>query len=260
MRRWFIVGCVALLVGAIHMLAVSGAASARPQSFRDVAVNGLRWNGHRFHDVRGFTTWLRRHGTTYAAWTRRHPTLSFGLWQHVACPPRCAATLAGPRLRSWNPHTRCRPILTTVPRLIGSQRSPLGGATEAGGVFQPHLTGASRRALDLPCLTAGATPTFVEIRGVEITADLGSPPDGDRVFNVADPTRGDLPLVMRTIHLEISGTWRDAGAAPSTALPPLGSRVDVQGFVYWDPEHLDEQWHSFSGWELHPLAAWRLRP
>jgi hypothetical protein len=28
-------------------------------------------------------------------------------------------------------------------------------------------------------------------------------------------------------------------------------------FVYWDPEHTDEEWHSFSGWELHPLAAWR---
>jgi hypothetical protein len=95
---------------------------------------------------------------------------------------------------------------------------------------------------------------------VEITADLGSPPDPDRVFKVTDPTGRDLPLVMRTIHLEISGTWRDAGVAPPTALPPVGSRVDVQGFVYWDPGHTDEQWHSFSGCELHPLAAWRLRP
>jgi hypothetical protein len=141
--------------------------------------------------------------------------------------------------------------------VIGSRRSPLGGATEPGGVLQPHLTGASRRALDLPCLTRGATPTFVEIHGVQITADSGSPPDGDRVFNVTDPRRLDLSEPMRSMHLEIEGTWRAAGVAPSTVIPPLGSLVDVQGFVYWDAEHTDEQWHSFSGWELHPLAAWR---
>jgi hypothetical protein len=243
------------------MLAVFSAAPGRslaqPQSFRDVAVNGLHWRGHRFHDVRTFSTWLRGHGTTYAAWARRHPTLSLSLWQHVACPSRCAAVLAGPRLRAWNPYTRCLPILTTIPRLIGSRRSALGGATRGGGMLQPNLTGPSRRALNLPCFTGSATPTFVEIRGVQITADLGSPPDGDRVFNVTDQTRLDLTEPMRTIHLEISGTWRAAGVAPSTALPPVGARVDVQGFVYWDPQHTDEQWHSFSGWELHPLAAWR---
>src|SRR5438552_19173109 len=33
--------------------------------------------------------------------------------------------------------------------------------------------------------------------------------------------------------------------------------IDVQGFVYWDPDHLTVQWHSFSGWEIHPLTAWR---
>jgi hypothetical protein len=76
------------------MVAVSSAVPARPlapsQSFRDVAVNGLRWNGYRFHDVRSFSTRLRRRGTTYAA------------------------------------HTRCLPILMTIPRMIGSRRSPLG--------------------------------------------------------------------------------------------------------------------------------------
>jgi hypothetical protein len=243
------------------LLATSSVAPARPtgrpQTFADVAVNGLLWRGHRFHDVKPFSAWLHRHRTRYAVWARLHPTLSLGLWQHVVCPRGCAAALRGRRLRSWNPHVRCRPILTSIPRLIGSRRSQLGGATEAGGILQPHLTGTSRRALDLPCLVGSATPTFVEIDDVQITADLGSPPDGDRVFNVTDPARRDLPENMRTIHLEISGTWRTAGVAPSIAIPPVGSRVHVQGFVYWDPEHLDEGWHSFSGWELHPLAAWR---
>jgi hypothetical protein len=243
------------------LLAASSAALARPaappQSFADVALNGLVWRGQRFHDVKSFSVWLRRRGSRYAVWGRRHPTLSLGLWQHVVCPQGCSTALGRRRLRSWNPHVGCRPLLTSIPRLIGSRRSQLGGATEAGGILQPHLTGASRRALDLPCLVGAATPTFVEIDRVQITADLGSPPDGDRVFNVTDPARLDLPEHMRTMHLEISGTWRTAGVAPSTAIPPVGSRIDVQGFVYWDGEHLDEQWHSFSGWELHPLVAWR---
>jgi hypothetical protein len=250
-----------VLLGVLLLAALQPApmaSSAPPQSFNDVAIKGLVWRGQRFHHVRSFDRWLRRQGTTYASWARHHPRLSLGLWQHMVCPRNCAAALARGRLRSWNPHASCRPILSSIPRLIGSRRSRLGGATEAGGILEPHLTGTSRRALKLPCLIGSVTPTFVAIDDVEITADLGSPPDGDRVFNVSDPTRPDLPEPMRTIHLEISGTWRDAGVAPSTAIPPVGSRIDVQGFVYWDPEHLDEQWHSFSGWELHPLAAWRL--
>jgi len=61
---------------------------------------------------------------------------------------------------------------------------------------------------------------------------------------------------MKTIHVEIDGTWFEAGVAPPL-LPPLGTRIDVQGFVYWDPDHVDRPGHSYSGWELHPLAAWR---
>jgi hypothetical protein len=127
-------------------------------------------------------------------------------------------------------------------------------------LFQPHLIGASRRALEPPCTLSGGRPTFVEIDGVEISADFGAPADGDRVFNVTDPTRTDLSEPMRSIHLEIEGSWRAASVAPSTLIPSIGSRVDVQGFFYWDSEHTDESWHSFSGWELHPLAAWRRRP
>lgn len=255
---------VGVIVGTVCALAGSTAVHAQSpgpsRSFGDVAANGLLWHGHRFHAIGSFSTWLRRHGTTFPAWARRHSTLSLGLWQHVACRPGCAAALAGRRRRSWNPHTRCTPILTPIPRLIGSRQSPLGGATKAGGLFQPQLIGVSRRALKPPCTLPGGTPTFVEIDGVEITADFGSPADGDRVFNVTDPRRLDLSEPMRSIHLEVEGSWRAAGVAPSTAIPAIGSRIDVQGFFYWDSEHTDESWHSFSGWELHPLAAWRPRP
>lgn len=262
MRRALAIA-IATALGA-SFIAGSGAgptvSSAEGQSFDQVARDGLLWHGHRFHGVGPFGRWLRRHGTTYAHWARRHPDLSLGLWQHVLCPETCGAALAGRRLRSSNPHVQCRPLLTTLPRLLGTRRSALGGATEAGGVLQPHLAGESKRALSPPCLVGAATPTFVEVDGVQISADFGAPPDGDRVFNATDASRDDLPEPMRTIHVEIDGTWRSAGFAPSTAIPPVGARVDLQGYVYWDSDHTDEAWHSFSGWELHPLASWRPRP
>jgi hypothetical protein len=33
---------------------------------------------------------------------------------------------------------------------------------------------------------------------------------------------------------------------------------DLQGFLFWDPAHLNDQWHSYNGWELHPVTGIRL--
>jgi len=35
------------------------------------------------------------------------------------------------------------------------------------------------------------------------------------------------------------------------------TKIDFQGFVYWDSGGLNSG-HQFSGWELHPLTAWKL--
>src|SRR3989454_941385 len=35
------------------------------------------------------------------------------------------------------------------------------------------------------------------------------------------------------------------------------SVIDVQGFVYWDADNTNQQWHSFSGWEIHAVTGWR---
>src|SRR5256712_13283506 len=62
------------------------------------------------------------------------------------------------------------------------------------------------------------------------------------------------------IHLEIDQAWKSACVAPQT--PPVSSQLfDIQGFVYWDPNnngHFADQWHSYSGWEIHALTAWRV--
>jgi hypothetical protein len=60
---------------------------------------------------------------------------------------------------------------------------------------------------------------------------------------------------LETIHAEIDGSRRSASVAPT--VPPAGVPLDVQGFLCWDTGETAEAWHFFSGWELHPLAAWR---
>src|SRR5207245_11008128 len=39
---------------------------------------------------------------------------------------------------------------------------------------------------------------------------------------------------------------------------PYTTLVDVQGFVFWNPNDLNDNAHGFTGWELHPLTAWRI--
>ena len=80
-------------------------------------------------------------------------------------------------------------------------------------------------------------------------------------------TSASDPTCYGRIHMEIDHDWRAAGyCGPSTVCDnstidtqtTVSTRLDVQGFVYWDPNHLSEQSHEFSGWEIHPLTAWRV--
>lgn len=98
-------------------------------------------------------------------------------------------------------------------------------------------------------------------------------PQSDTTFNVLTPGYGpcgptNTTGCTHTLHTEIDHDWKGAGyCGPNTACDnstlvaetaAYKSLVDVQGFVFWDSDHLNESAHSFSGWELHPLTAWRL--
>jgi hypothetical protein len=158
---------------------------------------------------------------------------------------------------SWSQHVQCIPALTTLRAILGPQESPAGGASESGGTFQPHLAGAADKHLLNPPCAIGAAPTFVEVHDLVVSTAPRRSGDGDQVANLSDPNRAEIANpYMKTIHVEIDGTWIAAAVAPRL-LPPLGTRIDVQGFVFWDPDHLGSAGHSYSGWELHPLAAWR---
>jgi hypothetical protein len=147
-----------------------------------------------------------------------------------------------------------------------------------------------------PCIvnnSKGTTSLFVQINGVErndltdedFATTYGTVNGGsthmntsDTTFNLFDPTVVPHyftsctvptdPSCTGRIHAEIDHDWKAAGYCGTGTMcdnSTLGSQtvtastmIDVQGFVYWDPENLDQSWHQFSGWEIHPLTAWKL--
>jgi len=161
-------------------------------------------------------------------------------------------------LVSWSTHTTCKPVRTTIPEILGTQENASHGATEAGGRFQPHFRGADQQhQLNAVCELDGM-PTFVEVDDVFISRAPNRSADHDDSTNLTQAGRPDITNPrMKTLHVEIDGTWIDGHVAPPLWPDKLGTRLDVQGFVFWDPAHVDTAWHQYSGWELHPVAAWR---
>jgi hypothetical protein len=167
------------------------------------------------------------------------------------------------------------PQVTTIPFIIGNKVGSCGGATEAGGGFPNHLKG-----------TEGATPgqpipseipssiAFVQINGVRLEGTNRKPwgvGDGDATTNSSNPNRPDIGnIFMKGIHLELSRHWgtiqRSDGSIQGPFLDPYpgqtvwpapGTLVDVQGFVRWDALHTTTNGHYCTGWEIHPVSAWR---
>ena len=161
-------------------------------------------------------------------------------------------------LVSWSSHTTCTPVPTTIPEILGTAQNANHGATEEGGRFQPHFRGGlQQHQLNPPCEIRG-TPTFVEVHDVVLTAVPNRSGDHDDSTNLMQADRPDIAdPKMKTLHAEIDGTWIDGHVAPPLWPMKVGTRLDVQGFVFWDPAHVNDAWHQYSGWELHPVAAWR---
>src|SRR6266571_5220086 len=79
------------------------------------------------------------------------------------------------------------------------------------------------------------------------------------------------PTCWGRLHVEFDQDWMAAGTCgvtttycnnntlvQQTVQNSATSLIDVQGYVFWDNGHVNETWHSYSGWELHPLTAWRI--
>src|SRR3989442_4238755 len=112
--------------------------------------------------------------------------------------------------------------------------------------------------------------TFMPVNG---GAKYPNGPQSDSTFNIFPPGYGmcnstNTTGCMHNIHVEIDHDWKGASyCGPYTACDnntlvgqttAFLTGLDVQGFVFWDPDHLNESIHNFSGWELHPLTAWKV--
>jgi len=122
----------------------------------------------------------------------------------------------------------------------------------------------NKRATSPPCTVNGNT-TFVEVHGVQmltltnVVEDCAQYPNGnfcDTTSNFKDPKCASSDVYLCQMHMEIDQAWKSAGIAPQN--PPVTTQLfDIQGFVYWDDGHINDTWHSYTGWEIHPISAWR---
>jgi hypothetical protein len=151
---------------------------------------------------------------------------------------------------AWNPHVRCRATVTTLRRVLGTDSGGSGGATFQGGGFKPGIP--DRRALRPPC-KVHRIPTYVQLRRVQVGSCDQINPDGDWTCSLTDP-RLSGPMDMRRIHIETDQKFRHRSG---WSVPPGGTDIRIQGFVFWDPGHTDAAWHNHSGWEIHSFTAWR---
>lgn len=201
----------------------------------------------------------------------------------LALAPVAACSSSAPGPASWNSHLTIRPLRTTLPAILGTATNSDGGATREGGWHggvaladlrrysgRKQIGGVDQRRMVPPPATVDGVPVFVEVDNVQIVwiSDNGSVPDTDH------DTSGNACIVGRPrsnlscIHVEIDGQWKAAGwAAPDF---PLNTSIDIQGYIFWDKPHNSEgepydsapsgfvRGHYATGWEIHPVSAWRL--
>ena len=127
------------------------------------------------------------------------------------------------------------------------------------GAFEPGVP--NKRAFSsMPCSVTrsdGTTvPTLVEIHDVVVSCYAhATPSDGDYACILVDPSAPSTTTTyMKRIHIETDKKFQ---AAVGWSVPPKQTPLDVQGFVYWDPNHTTSAQHSYTGWELHSFTAWR---
>ena len=271
-RALALAGAAGLAALALALPHGAGTSTGRVSRLR-VVVTGYGTVTAGRHVCGRRCTWSFRAGALVRVRAQPGMGTSFAGWRG-ACSGRTGCAIRIParravqarfapirRLVSWSTHTSCTPVRTTIPELLGTQESPAHGATEEGGRFQPHFRGGAQQHQLNPACEIGGTPTFVEIDDVFISRAPNRSSDQDDSTNLTQADRPDITNpYMKMIHVEIDGTWIEAQVAPPFWPNKLGTRLDVQGFVFWDPAHLGDAWHGYSGWELHPVAAWRRRP
>src|SRR5213592_3320124 len=195
----------------------------------------------------------------------------------VLPPPVASAS----GVTSWNPNVQCTPSLVTIQDILGPSYP---SEKLSGSSWQTSSTSGgvpNKRALFPPCtltnINGQTISTFVQVDNVYLNSSNYQPLDCSTKYNAVNGG-GSYPngvkvcdgegniLAMGTtagyVHFEFDQDWMAAGYCGSASGPCNNSTIaqyvstsriplDVQGFVYWDPE-------GNGHWELHPFTAWRL--
>lgn len=162
------------------------------------------------------------------------------------------AAEAARKRASWNPNVDCQATVTRLNKVLGTAQSDLGGATFNGGAFKPGIP--DRRALHPPCKVNGV-PAFVQLNQVRVGSCEKINDDGDWTCTLYDPRAPQsTPDDLKRIHIETDKKFRHR---KGWSRPPGATDIRVQGFVFWDPDHVAAGWHNHSGWEIHSFTAWR---
>ncbi len=102
------------------------------------------------------------------------------------------------------------------------------------------LAGKFHSALD----KYGLNGTLVEVVNVTVIQFAGAL-DGDWHIVVQD-AKVSRPFITEILP-------RDQVRLKA---PAIGQHITIMGIVYWDDAHMNEAWHGYTGWEIHPILAW----
>ena len=234
-----------------------------------------------------------RSGKIRSIWSRKYAAalLMFSVALLGAILPSSQSNAASPIVNavysetspSWNPAVSCFANVTTIENVIdlagsSSFNTTTGGAIYLAGGFllagtsnsNPQSWPFDKRSLNPPCsvnVNSQVIPTFVEIHNIDLVfatdqrdCNQSKPGLCDTTFNLQDPSCPGFKTghsLLCEVYVEIDQTWKFAGTAPPPVTNNTSVRIDIQGFVYWDPNTLSDKSHNFSGWEIHSLTAWR---
>ena len=127
------------------------------------------------------------------------------------------------------------------------------------------MTKSSKRKARKPC---PIITTLTEIHSGKFTSATDKHGTGGTLVTVKNvlvlltsPAEdGDTHVTVLFLHLGVP--WFTTEITPVEKAkgvkdPPILRRIDITGYVYWDPEHVTELWHSYTGWEIHPIVSWK---